>query len=74
MPSVMSLFAALGGLEEPEVRATFNGGLGMVVVVDPAAAPTLRAALPEAILAGEVMPADALGARYAEGPLQSAAG
>jgi phosphoribosylformylglycinamidine cyclo-ligase len=73
IPSVMSLIAALGGLEEPEVRATFNGGLGMVVVVDPAAAATLRAALPEAILAGEVVPSDVLGARYAEGPLQGAA-
>src|SRR6185503_2272995 len=30
MPSVMSLFAALGGLADEEVRATFNGGLGMV--------------------------------------------
>jgi phosphoribosylaminoimidazole (AIR) synthetase len=69
----MSLIAALGGLEEPEIRATFNGGLGMVVVVDPAAAATLRAALPEAILAGEAVPADALGARYAEGRLQAAA-
>jgi phosphoribosylformylglycinamidine cyclo-ligase len=74
MPSVMALIAALGGLEEPEVRATFNGGLGMVVVVDPAAAATLRAALPEAIVAGEVVPAETLGARYAEGPLQGAAG
>jgi hypothetical protein len=43
-------------------------------VVDPAAAATLRAALPEAIVAGEVVPAETLGARYAEGPLQGAAG
>ncbi|HXG26597.1 MAG TPA: phosphoribosylformylglycinamidine cyclo-ligase, partial [Candidatus Binatia bacterium] len=33
MPSVMRLVAALGGLDDAEVRATFNGGLGMVVVV-----------------------------------------
>lgn len=70
MPSVMWLMAALGGLEEPEVRATFNGGLGMVLVVDPTAGPALAEALPEAILAGEVVPAPALGGRYAEGPLQ----
>jgi len=70
MPSVMRLQAALGGLEEAEVRATFNGGLGMIAVVDPAAADTLRAALPDAILVGEVLPASALGARYVEGPLQ----
>ncbi len=36
MPSAMWLVAALGGLEEPEMRATFNGGLGMIVVVGPA--------------------------------------
>ena len=35
MPSVMRLFGALGGLDDAELRATFNGGLGMVVVVPP---------------------------------------
>jgi phosphoribosylformylglycinamidine cyclo-ligase len=70
MPSVMWLVAALGGLEEAEVRATFNGGLGMIVVVDPAAAKPLRAVLPDAILVGELLPASDLGARYVEGPLQ----
>ena len=73
MPSAMSLVGALGGLEATEVRATFNGGIGMVVVVEPRAAAALRAALPEAILLGEVEPADALGARYVEGPLSAAA-
>ena len=33
MPSVMRLFGALGGLDDEELRATFNGGLGMVVVL-----------------------------------------
>ncbi len=33
MPSVMRLFGALGGLDDAESRATFNGGLGMVAVV-----------------------------------------
>jgi phosphoribosylformylglycinamidine cyclo-ligase len=70
MPSVLRLVAALGGLEEAEVRATFNGGLGMIAVIDPAAAAPLRAALPDAILVGEVLPASDLGARYVEGPLQ----
>ena len=37
MPSVMRLFGALGGLDDEELRATFNGGLGMVMVL-PAAA------------------------------------
>lgn len=72
MPSVMWLIAALGGLEEPEVRATFNGGLGMVVVVDSGAVTALTAALPDAVLVGEVVPAAALGARYVEGTLRVA--
>ena len=37
MPSVMRLFGALGGLEDDELRATFNGGIGMVAVVAPGA-------------------------------------
>jgi len=35
MPSVMRLLGALGGLDDVEIRATFNGGLGMVLVVPP---------------------------------------
>jgi phosphoribosylformylglycinamidine cyclo-ligase len=69
MPSVMWLIAALGNLEEHELRATFNGGLGMVVVVAPAAAEALQAALPDVILVGEVLRVADLGARYVEGPL-----
>jgi phosphoribosylformylglycinamidine cyclo-ligase len=74
MPSSMSLVGALGGLEEAEVRATFNGGLGMLVVVAPAAADALRRALPEAVLAGEVLPVLELDGRYAEGPLATTVG
>jgi phosphoribosylformylglycinamidine cyclo-ligase len=37
MPSVMRLIGALGGLDDAELRATFNGGLGMVVAVPLAA-------------------------------------
>ena len=70
MPSVMRLMAALGGLEAPEVRATFNGGLGMVAVVDATAVDTLRVELPDAILVGEVLPAADLGTRSLEGPLR----
>ncbi len=71
MPSAMSLIAALGGLEEAEVRATFNGGIGMIVIVDPAAGSALRDALPEAVLIGEVAPVAELGGRYAEDPLRT---
>lgn len=74
MPSVMSLFGALGGLEDDELRATFNGGLGMIVVVAPEAVAAVLAALAAAGVpawrVGEVVPVDALGGRrYAEGPL-----
>jgi phosphoribosylformylglycinamidine cyclo-ligase len=38
VPGVMRLLAAMAGLTGPEMRAVFNGGIGMVVVVEPAAA------------------------------------
>ncbi|HLY14479.1 MAG TPA: phosphoribosylformylglycinamidine cyclo-ligase [Candidatus Limnocylindrales bacterium] len=74
MPSVMRLFGALGGLEDDELRATFNGGLGMVVAVEPAAAQTAVDALArsgyEAALVGEVVAVAAgQGRRYSEGSL-----
>ena len=73
-PSVMHLVGALGGLADDEVRATFNGGLGMVVVVGPAAIDatmdSLGASGVEATLVGEVVTVDRLGgARYSEGAL-----
>jgi phosphoribosylformylglycinamidine cyclo-ligase len=73
MPSAMWLIAALGGLEEAELRATFNGGLGMIVVVAPEARAALEAALPEAVLVGDVLPAAALDGRYVEAALTAAA-
>ena len=72
VPSVVRLFAALAGLDEVETRATFNAGLGMIVVVSPAAREATLAALADEGLAGrivgEVVPADG-GSRYVEGPL-----
>jgi phosphoribosylformylglycinamidine cyclo-ligase len=78
IPSVQRLFGALGGLDDVELRATFNGGLGMVLVVPPAAiSPALRTLeahdLPAAVV-GEVVEVEALaGARYVEGRLESVA-
>jgi phosphoribosylformylglycinamidine cyclo-ligase len=72
LPSVMHLIGTLAGIDEPEIRATFNGGIGMVLVVAPAAVATLTAAAPEALRIGEVAPVDALGARYVEGEVLGA--
>jgi phosphoribosylformylglycinamidine cyclo-ligase len=68
MPSVLRLFGALGGLDEVELRATFNGGIGMVVVVAPNAVKISRAVLPDALAIGVVAAAGELDGRYVEGP------
>jgi phosphoribosylformylglycinamidine cyclo-ligase len=75
MPSVMHLFGALGGMDESELRATFNGGIGMIAVVAPDAVPLAIEALAAhgvpAGLVGEVIRVDkAGGGRYVEGPLE----
>jgi phosphoribosylaminoimidazole (AIR) synthetase len=75
MPSAMRLFGALGGLDDDELRATFNGGLGMIMVVPPEAVATASTALAgqgiAASLVGEVAETAALGGvRYVEGPLE----
>jgi phosphoribosylformylglycinamidine cyclo-ligase len=79
MPSIMRLFGALGGLDDAELRATFNGGLGMIAVVGPEAVATAQSALAtagiRAPVVGTVLDHAELdapdGARYAEVPLGS---
>jgi len=76
MPSVMRLFGALGGLDDEELRATFNGGLGMTLVLPAVAADTALKTLDgvgiEAAIVGEVVDAaDASSLRYVEGELGS---
>ena len=71
MPSVMRLIGALGGLDDAELRATFNGGLGIVLVVPPdgvaVALATLQRLGVGAWEIGTVVPvAAAGGARYLE--------
>lgn len=78
IPSVQRLFGALGGLDDGELRATFNGGLGMVLVVPPKAiattVKTLETLHVPAAVVGEVVETDRLdGARYSEGSLESVA-
>jgi len=74
MPSVMRLFGALGGLDELELRSTFNGGLGMIAVVAPDAVPVAMAGLTDhgiaASLVGEVVDVAETGpGRYEEAVL-----
>jgi len=72
VPSVIRLFAALGGLDDEEMRATFNGGLGMTLAVrreaSSAACDALTAEGLDASVVGEVVPIEELnGRRYVEG-------
>jgi phosphoribosylformylglycinamidine cyclo-ligase len=68
-PSVFRLIAALGGLDGPQLRATFNAGIGMVAVVPPEAATGSVALLADrdvpAWVIGEVVEASD-GVRYIE--------
>ncbi len=70
LPSVMRLMGALGGIGGPELRATFNGGLGMVLAVPPAAVEAALGAAAdagiEATVVGEVVPVAAAGGRRYE--------
>jgi phosphoribosylformylglycinamidine cyclo-ligase len=75
VPSVLQLVGALGGLDDAELRATFNGGLGMVAVVPAAvaghAATFLSGRGVGTTIVGEVVDAGKLdGVRYVEGPLE----
>ncbi len=74
LPSVHRLIAGLAGMDEPELRATLNGGLGMIVVVPPEAVERSLALLAElglpAWLVGDVVEAEAIGGqRYVEASL-----
>jgi len=74
MPSIMRLLADMGGLTDAELRATFNGGVGMVVVVAPSSVDAALSALAVSGLTawqvGVVGPTESLdGERYREGPL-----
>jgi phosphoribosylformylglycinamidine cyclo-ligase len=76
MPSVMRLFGALGGLEDEELRATFNGGLGFVLIMPRAGADLALRTLADhgyhAAVVGDVVPIEATrGQRYVEGELTS---
>ncbi|HYX11287.1 MAG TPA: phosphoribosylformylglycinamidine cyclo-ligase [Candidatus Acidoferrum sp.] len=73
VPSVIRLIATMGGLTDQELRATFNGGLGMVAILPPAGVDAAQTAMSavgiDTWLVGEVRPVEELGGRYVEGPL-----
>ena len=78
MPSVMRLFGALGGLDDQELRATFNGGLGMIMALPTDAAPVAIEAIAgfgiAAMVVGEVVDAARVGgARYVEAAVEGGA-
>jgi len=75
MPSIMRVLGSLGGIAETELRATFNAGLGMVMVVPAdAASATVELARARGIpawIVGEVVEAAAIGGmRYVEEGLE----
>ncbi|MET1231224.1 MAG: phosphoribosylformylglycinamidine cyclo-ligase [Candidatus Limnocylindrales bacterium] len=81
LPSIHRLVAGLAGMDGLELRATLNGGLGMVAVVPPAGVASTLDLLEErgvpAWVVGEVVTVETLdGARYAErsGPTRSQLG
>ncbi len=78
VPSVQRVFGALGGLDDEEVRATFNGGLGMVAILPRAAVPAATAAIegfgiPVAVVGQVVDSATVDGRRYLEATLEGLA-
>jgi phosphoribosylformylglycinamidine cyclo-ligase len=71
VPAVMTRIAGLARLDGAEMRATFNGGVGMALVVEPSAAPSVVELLStrgqEAWVIGEVVPVETTGpSRYRE--------
>jgi phosphoribosylformylglycinamidine cyclo-ligase len=70
VPAVITRVAVAAGIEAPEMRATFNGGIGMAVVLDPAAAAGALDLLArrgvEAWQIGRVRAAGEIGGRYRE--------
>lgn len=67
MPSVMHLFGALGGIDDAEIRATFNGGIGMIVIVAPDQVELTLETITGAVVIGTAMAAPSDGRRYIEG-------
>jgi phosphoribosylformylglycinamidine cyclo-ligase len=55
VPPIFGLIGRAGNVAQEELWRTFNMGLGLVLVVDPARAASVRGKLPDAIAVGEVV-------------------
>jgi phosphoribosylformylglycinamidine cyclo-ligase len=55
VPPVFPYIQRAGRIEDAEMYRVFNMGLGVVFAVAPGSADALRAAVPEALLVGEVV-------------------
>jgi phosphoribosylformylglycinamidine cyclo-ligase len=70
LPEIFERVQRAAGLARPELRATFNAGIGMAAIVSADATETaissLAAAGVQAWLIGRVEAAERLGARYVE--------
>jgi phosphoribosylformylglycinamidine cyclo-ligase len=71
VPSILSVLSTVAGIEGPEMRAVFHGGIGMIAVTEPSAAGPAIDFLAERGLAawrvGDVVPRT--DGRCEEGPL-----
>ena len=55
MPPIFGLIQRLGNVPDEEMASVFNLGLGVILAVAPEDADAIRAALPEALVVGEVI-------------------
>ncbi len=77
IPSIVRLVAALGGLDDVEIRATFNAGIGMIAIVGAEAVSLAIRSLAEAGVPGAAVIGHVVtrgdGPRYVEVPLDDEA-
>jgi phosphoribosylformylglycinamidine cyclo-ligase len=66
-PPLMARIARIAAMDGPELRATFNAGIGMAIVVPPGAVSVVQTVARDAVVIGEVLPvAETAGSRYVE--------
>ncbi|MEX0786202.1 MAG: phosphoribosylformylglycinamidine cyclo-ligase [Dehalococcoidia bacterium] len=63
VPPIFGLLQRAGNIADEEMWRTYNMGLGLILAVDPSDVAAVRAALPTALVVGEVVAADGDGER-----------